>query len=202
MANYRIDEFGVVCQIDPQPIKYDVDYVVSRYQDKPLDLSYLRFGFMCGSLGCVPSSVLDIGYGCGDFLKVCVKSGMDCFGYDVTNFPLPQPLQVVRDPFIRVDVVTMFDSLEHHVSMDFLRDLWCDYLVVSVPWCHQSSGVWFEEWKHRRPDEHLFHFGLDSLVEMMECFDFMLLSYSNVGDTVRGELNGLPNILTACFEKV
>ena len=57
-------------------------------------------------------SILDFGYGNGNFLSVCQKHGKNCFGYDISDYPLPDGIKFVF--YIKhqhVDVVSFFDSL-------------------------------------------------------------------------------------------
>ena len=43
-------------------------------------------------------------------------------------------------------------------GLEFVKKLKCKYILISVPCCHYYSDDWFKNWKHRRPDEHIFHF--------------------------------------------
>ena len=100
------------------------------------------------------------------------------------------------------DVITFFDSLEHFEDIEFVKDLSCTAVCISVPHCHNKNDEWFENWKHRRPDEHLWHFDKDSLVKFMERMGFVLCSYSNLEDTIRKNPDQEePNILTCVFRR-
>ena len=103
---------------------------------------------------------------------------------------------------IDADVVTFFDSLEHLPDLSFLRDLKASRIVVTVPWCHANEmGLeWFRTWKHRKPDEHLWHFDLPALLGTMRDHGWLSMKYAgHPEDEVRGSLNGLGNTLTAVF---
>jgi hypothetical protein len=41
-------------------------------------------------------------------------------------------------------------------DIEFVKDLKCHYVCISLPWCHYFSDEWFETWKHRKPNEHLW----------------------------------------------
>ena len=56
-------------------------------------------------------------------------------------------------------------------------------------------------WKHRRPDEHLWHFDEDSLYNFMKRMGYTFISSSNIEDTIRKNKEGETNILTAVFKK-
>ena len=75
MEGYTILPNGLIKQnkIFSQIQNYDKEYVDIRYNsygEKGLQMSYLRLGFILGALKHTPSSILDVGYGNGDFLKV------------------------------------------------------------------------------------------------------------------------------------
>jgi len=76
----------------------------------------------------------------------------------------------------------------------------CSVVCISVPNCHYKDDEWFENWKHRRPNEHLWHFNKESLVKFMKRMGFVLCSYSNLEDTIRKNNDQIEtNILTCVF---
>lgn len=186
-------------------VEYNYEYVHQRYdkyQEKTEGMSCLRLGYIVSCLGKMPQSVLDVGYGNGSFLRRCRTVIPECYGHDISNYKLPEGCLFANDILSQFfNVVTFFDSLEHFLDISFVSKIQCQYLVISVPWCHYFSDDWFVTWKHRRPDEHLWHFNLDALVTFMNEQDFNLLNYSNVEDAIRGTIQGNSNILTACFVK-
>ena len=93
--------------------------------------------------------------------------------------------------------VVVFEDIE------FVKDLKCRAVCISVPHCHYTSDEWFEKWKHRRPDEHLWHFDKDSLVNFMERMGYIMVSCSNLEDTIRkNPPQEETNILTCVFKKL
>lgn len=203
--NYAIDNNGVIYQIRYGEFVYDFAYVEMRYNhDAPISqMAHLRLGYLIGALGRTPTSLLDVGYGNGEFLRTAHRLVADCEGYDVPPaYPLPPTIRQAESLYEReYDVVTFFDSLEHFRNPYEIASLRCRYVMISVPWCHFVDDAWFMAWKHRRPDEHLWHFSRESLVRFFSSLGFRLLCSGNPEDVVRGELNGLPNILTAVFER-
>jgi len=203
LPNYNCDNNGVIFQQTKVPTKYDKTYVIDRY-DSYGELSnymgYLRLGYIVGALGRIPESILDVGYGNGAFLKVCTNIISECYGNDVSGYNLPPSCSFISEITSKhFDVITFFDSLEHFEDISIVGELKCNYLVISVPWCHYYNDSWFENWKHRRPNEHLFHFNENSLVKFMSEHKFDLLSFSHIEDTIRkGEQR---NILSAIFQK-
>lgn len=207
LENYKLTQDGIIQQIQRSTYDYNLEYTTTRYVDKPTNdiMSYLRLGYVIGSIGHIPSSLLDVGYGSGNFLKTCQTTIPTVYGNDVQPaFPLPEGVTFVQDPTaVQVEVVTFFDSLEHFPDIEFVKELNCKYVIISLPWCHNGKDeTWFSNWKHRRPDEHLYHFDESSLVKFMSRQGYKLVNYSNLEDCIRVDKNLNPNILTGCFQKV
>jgi len=206
IKNYNIDQYGVIHQQERQPFTYDKNYIDTGYGKLVQltdEMAYLRLGYIIGAIGRVPGSILDVGYGTGDFLKVCNRIVDRCAGHDLFRDLLPAGCDFIEDITQQhYDVVTFFDSLEHYPDIDFVHQLDCNYIVVSLPWCHNTSDEWFSTWKHRKPDEHLHHFDHASLEKFMLAQGFSMVAHSNVEDTIRKSTSDLPNILTAVFKKM
>ena len=86
------------------------------------------------------------------------------------------------------------------IHIDFIKDLKCDFIMISLPWCTYESDEWFEDWKHRRPDEHIYHFDEISLENFMKENGYQLINFTNIEDTIR-KSNNKKNILTGVFKK-
>ena len=208
LLNYGKLSSGVIKQVElfDHLIEYNPAYIDNRYNKykvKVHGMSCLRLGYITACLGRTPNSILDVGYGNGDFLSHCSKVISECYGNDVSNYPIPNNCTFVTDIFSRkFEVITFFDCLEHFENIDFVSELKCDYLVVSVPWCHYFSDAWFANWKHRRPDEHLWHFDLNALKNFMVEHGFNMIDHCNIEDSIRSHVYDYENILTACFTKI
>jgi hypothetical protein len=205
----RLDN-GVIRQdrIFEQQKQYDHQYVDARYNsygDLSKRMSYLRLGFLLGTIGFLPNSILDVGYGNGDFLSVCSDTIKDCYGNDISGYPLPDRCYFIDDITDRYfDVITFFDVLEHFDDPTIIEELDCSYIMISVPWCHwrgDQDDQWFANWKHRRPDEHLWHFNNLSLVKFFAECGYSLVSLCSIEDIIRKPETPLPNILTGIFKK-
>jgi hypothetical protein len=98
-------------------------------------------------------------------------------------------------------VISFFDVLEHFEEIDFVKDLDCNYVYISLPWCHNFSEEWFMNWKHRRPDEHLWHFNEKSIEKFFNEMGYDMVDYSNVEDLIRVSNEEYSNILTCIFKK-
>ena len=182
MKNYGTHK-GVLFQkvVKPASVNYAEQY--NSYGELGKYMSYLRLGNIVGALGRLPTSLLDVGYGNGDFLRTCVDAGIESWGYDISDYPLPEGAEA-GDIYGEYDVVTFYDSLEHFTNIEFVHDLQCNYLVISVPECHYPEDEeWFMNWKHRRVDEHLWHFNRHSLKEFLVGYE--LVSESTVEDVIR-----------------
>ena len=198
---------GVIKQVDAIPPVYDEEYVKDYYLVNGIfekELSCLRLGLILGQLNHSVNKLLDIGYGNGGFLDRASKVIKGCYGYDVgPAFPLPSQIKPVYNNATSdyYDLITLFNSLEHIPDIDFIENLQCKYVAITVPWCHYFSDGWFETWKHRKPNEHIWHFNDESLTRFMNSKGYSVLHTSNVEDCLRGEPLGYPNYLTAIFKK-
>jgi len=217
LDNYEFTERGAIKQSTYQPYQYNADYLSTIYPGGAHKFRYtnfLRLGYVIGSYGSIPDSILEVGYGKGYFLEAAAEIIPDVFGYDINNSPLPEKAQraVIMDGK-HFDVICFWDALEHFDNLDFLSDLDCNMVVVSLPWCHydwleamdgeQKADDWFTTWKHRKPDEHLYHFSANALVETLENYGYELVGLpTNIEDATRKGDGVFENILTAAFRKL
>lgn len=204
LNNYSKNEDGLIYQIIKNPIQYNQEYVEKRYDsygELTNYMSHLRLGYVSGVVKEKINSILDVGYGNGSFLQVCKKTILNCYGHDVTNYKLPDGIEFV-DNWIEseTDVTTFFDVIEHLDDPYIVKNLKTKYIIISVPWCHYESDEWFENWKHRRPNEHLWHFDEKSMKNFANSIGFELIHSSNIEDNIRGPLNNKKNILTVCLK--
>ena len=205
IENYEILENGLIKQksILNKIRTYDYDYVNSSYNqygEKGSQMAGLRLGYLVSKLGYWPKSILDVGYGNGDFLKIC-KNKIDSYGNDISGYPVPEGVTFVENIFERhYDVICFFD-VEHFEKIDFVQNLKCDYIFLSLPWCHNFSDEWFLNWKHRRPDEHLWHFDEKSIKNFFNETGYEMIDFSNIEDLIRVSNEDYPNILTCILKK-
>ena len=207
MDNYDILKSGVIKQRMVNKITYNSAYneKYNNYGEKGNYLSYLRLGVLIGALGRRPGSIVDVGFGNGDFLRACIKSIDKVYGCDISDFPVPEgSTKIVLKDISDVDVVCFFDSLEHFDSIDFVKDLSTKYVFISVPWCHNLSDEWFLNWYHRRENEHLYHFNEKSLKTFFTDCGYECIFTQNFEDIIRvnASVAPLPNILSCLFKKL
>lgn len=207
LDNYIKLSDGRIKQEVIKPFKYGLDYSEtynqSPYKENSEYISYLRYAYIIGSIGKIPNSVLDVGYGNGGFLSVASNQIPNCSGFDISEYPVPSgctKVDSMTDQFF--DLITFFDSLEHFEDISFVKDLKCDYVCISLPWCHNFSDEWFDQWKHRKPDEHLWHFNKEALISFMFDNGYLFINGCNIEDQIRKSSFDCPNILTAMFKKI
>ena len=210
LDGYEVDGNGAVRQTSiGELMQYDRQYVEQRYSpiaDKCREMAHLRLGMLCGAIGSDPghlSSILDVGYGSGEFLDAAKNVFAEAHGHDITGIAPPSGVHFTDNIFSRrFDVVTFFDVLEHFEQPSVIEHLRCSFVMISLPWCHYKSDEWFRDWKHRRPDEHLWHFDSEALTDSMEAWGYEPITCAlSVEDAIRGRLDGSANILTMVFRK-
>lgn len=205
---YEIKKDGVIHQKNIQKLQtYDIQYISERYDKYGIyndEMSFLRVGFMYGVIKEKINKILDVGYGNGSFLKVCNLSIDNCYGNDVSGYPLADNFGFVEDICEdEYDVISFFDVLEHFEDIEFVKNLKTKYIYISVPWCHFFSEQWFMNWKHRRFDEHLWHFNPNSLDKFMLGMGYKLISnHSNIEDSLRTPEFNYENILSCIYKKI
>lgn len=208
LNGYRLSKHGVVQQIAPFE-GYEIPNYVAQYNsygDKPDQLSWMRLGFLQGIMGHrnSGSAILDVGYGNGAFMKAAKSTFRRVDGFDVVDTPVPDGCFKVDSMFDRTyDVVTMFDAYEHFEDLSVIKELKTKYLIISVPHCRFCrDDAWFENWKHRRPNEHLHHFAEGPLIDTLREYGFNHLQSSHFEDAIRVCPDNEQNILTVAASKI
>jgi hypothetical protein len=202
--NYKITQDGVIEQITKEPFNYDQAYGDRYSMFKTYAIENLRLGYIIGTIGKIPTSLLDVGYGNGDFLNNCKNFITKLYGNDIEPaYQLPNDIEFVKNILEKeFEVITFFDCLEHFHDIEFVKDLKCKYIVISLPWCYNGlDDEWFENWKHRKPNEHIFHFNEKTLEKFMNRQGYTLINFCNLEDKIRVDNNLEKNILTATFIK-
>lgn len=215
LANYAVNEDSLVYQVHKEPFEYTPDYAAVRYDtygELNERMSHLRLGYMAGVLGFMPNNLIDVGYGNGAFLRTASKVVRNTLGYDVSGYPIPEGSTFEPNWLNRqVDVVTMFDVLEHFDDPYLLKYCQANYIVLSTPWCHYNSIAlqgseeyatsWFENWKHRRPNEHLWFFDAQSMTRFADRIGASVVDMSFIEDVIRTPTDNRHNILSAVLRK-
>jgi hypothetical protein len=209
LDNYEVLPNGVIKQKIVNKINYNYDYSnnYNNHGEKGKYLNYLRFGVLTGVLGRLPKGIVDIGYGNGDFLKVCKNAIDNVYGCDISDYPVPEGCIKINfndiNTIDNIDVICFFDSLEHFDDINIIKDLKSEYIFISVPWCHYISDKWFDDWCHRKSDEHLFHFNKDALINFFKECNYTNIYIGCFEDAIRqnNQVKPLDNILSGIFKK-
>lgn len=204
---YELTETGAIHQLDAKPFVYDAKYSSTydtpEYTKQSDKLMAMRLGFVMAAHGNRVNSLLDFGYGNGAFMKAAAESIRTVEGFDVTGVKVDGFRTFTDHPTHRCyDVMTFWDALEHLPDFNLLHQLCTGTLVISLPYCHaRKEGLdWFSEnYKHRKPDEHLWHFDEVALEHTLKQYGWKPVAVSTFEDTVRKSEHGLPNILTMAF---
>jgi Methyltransferase domain len=202
--NYKRHHSGVVEQMVKYNHVYDKEYISSGYStirnltDK---MGKLRYGYLVDNIGSVEGKkVLEVGYGNGSYLEA-ISDNCDAYGFDITGIPVPagvtQEASIVNSKY---DVICMFDVLEHYHSINDIAQYNPEYFYISVPNCKFTSNRWFINWKHRKPNEHVFHFNKHSLTNFMNSIGYVPVCSSYVEDEIRKGVED-KNILSMIFKR-
>lgn len=187
--HYEITPDGVIHQINPKPFIYDTNYIScydnESYKSKSDLLQMERLTFVSAVHGRPIRSLIDYGYGLGDFMRFARKKVKMVYGFDLTRMHV-EGCEVVNKLF-PVDAITFHDALEHVPDISFIKDLPCETVSVSLPNCeyHLKGKDWFASWYHRKPGEHLHFFDEASLIKFMDSMGWEHKSTSILEDYVR-----------------
>lgn len=177
---------GVAFQSEMQAarVPYDDSYFdkYASYEDTPV-ADALNRG-RCALLArhaADGASVLDIGAGCGTFVRSAAAWGFESRGFDV----IPKTVDYLKsikayasNPAL-FEVVTFWDSLEHIDNPGELLDAvqLGAVVLVAIPIFEDLRKV--RESKHYRPGEHLYYFTEAGFIRWMGLRGFRLLEISD-----------------------
>lgn len=207
LDNYKKLDNGIITQINRKPYNYGFDYSnnYNKLGELGKRMAHLRLGYLLGVLPFKPKTILDVGYGNADFLTTASCYIDECYGSDVTEeYKLPENIKFIPSKEIyskSFDVVCFFDVLEHFDNIYDIQKLKTKYIYVSLPNCDYKDDDWFEKWKHRKPDEHLWFFNQKTLRVFFDEIGYDCLRTSNVEDIIRKDINNNPNIISGIFVK-
>ncbi len=169
--------------------------------------SYLRAGYVLGRAETflrqgIKPRIIDVGYGNGSFLRLMERAGWDVWGIDVhgKNYGIREVTSSTAPPY--VDVITMFDSLEHFVNPHDAVITNSTLCVVSVPHTPERMMHSPTTWKHYKPGEHIHYFTEKSLNHLMGMHAYGKAVGRPIEDLVRGRSTypgETDNIRTYCF---
>jgi hypothetical protein len=201
-VEYKFDRYQVLHQVDPQPYLYDGNYCATydtpEYTRRNELLQGMRLAFATGVHGRPIQSILDIGFGNGAFMKFAKKQIPVVYGHDISGVPVPAGCDFTQDINIVVDCACFFDSLEHYPNTQFIKDMRCTTVIISLPFYPGLEK--FPTWGHRKNHEHLHYYTLDSLQKWMWKMGWRLFASSKHEDIVRRRETDW-NILSCGFKR-
>jgi len=177
---------GVAYQADMKAgcVPYDDSYFdkYKSYEDTPI-ASALNAG-RCALLmrhAADGATVLDIGAGCGTFVRQARSWGFGAKGFDIIAKTVEylRSIDAYADDPAQFDVVTFWDSLEHIENPEELlsRVRHGAHLLVAIPLFPDLSNI--RESKHYRPGEHFYYFTAAGFIDWMALNGFRLLEVSD-----------------------
>ncbi|MBI3150077.1 MAG: methyltransferase domain-containing protein [Betaproteobacteria bacterium] len=126
------------------------------------------------------SSVLDIGAGCGTFVRAARSWGFQAKGFDIIPKTVAhlKSIGAFADNPDGFDVVTFWDSLEHieEPEMVLKRVNRGCVVLAAIPIFEDLTRI--RESKHYKPGEHLYYFTRKGFVDWMALYGFRLLEES------------------------
>lgn len=203
-TQYEITTDGVIHQLNPKPFVYDENYVSCyekpKYKKQSELLQAMRYAFATAVHGRPIRSLIDYGYGQGDFMKFAKKQTSIVYGYDLTRINVDGCETVNK--LIPVEVIIFNDALEHVPDLSFVETLPCETVIISLPNCqyHVKGVEWFKSWFHLKKNEHLHFFDEEALIKFMASMGWQHKATSRTEDIVRKRGDDW-NILTAGFKR-
>lgn len=192
-------EKGWAYQTKVQTIQYDKEYWDKYVRYESNKLSPKLNLFRCNLAQKYGSSILDVGIGSGLFLKhlKCNK-----YGYDVNPIAINWLKQnkIYHDPYKnsneKIDCFCFWDVLEHiDHPQEILNRIKPDaYAIISMPIFKNLEYIKLS--KHYRPNEHLYYFTTQGIINFMQINQFILKEISSAETEL-----GREEILTFVFYK-
>jgi hypothetical protein len=177
------NEYGMIKQKNPAPFDYSKPYL--EQQSTNLEMSYLRLGYL---LSTVPyenlkkASALELGPGTGNFFEVVKNHVKSIDGFDIADSKY-STVSLKEAQSRKWDIVFGFDVLEHFHDIDDLWKIDFTYGYFSSP-CPPVKGI-FKEWRHWKPNEHIYHITMQQFVNWVADHDYELLGYGHPEDLLR-----------------
>lgn len=142
-------------------------------------------------------TLLDIGCGTGDFLKIMKQSGCDIVGVEINesvrNLAQANTGSIILDQteFFeseqKYDVITLWHSLEHLNTLTrFLEKISISLnangvVIIAVPNYKSFDAEYYQQdWAAYDVPRHLYHFSFDAMVKLMEKLGFGLIEYKQL----------------------
>lgn len=200
----NICEDGIAYQIDmsksvPYDKAYFDKYVAFEKTELGIKLNEYRVNMV--ELYCRHLKIIDIGAGCGTFVKMANKNDLNAYGYDINEYTINwlkrrNLYHDISAGDIDFTGITFWDSLEHIPEPQrILRNINLGaYVFVSIPIYGDFDDI--ENSKHYRPDEHYYYFTAAGLMKWFREYGLCLIGRNDFESEM-----GRENIKTFTFEK-
>lgn len=175
---------GFVHQIDRQPFEYTSDYAES--QSTNIEMSYLRLGVIAREMGfeaLTDSRVLELGPGTGCMMEVMRRHCLSVDGFDIAP---TDHVTIDQDEARRRhwDLLIACDVIEHMPDINSIFDYTFDWAYISTP-CRPDDIDLLANWRHFRPNEHLWYFTRDELSRWFDAKGYEVKYAGHVEDLIR-----------------
>lgn len=202
--NYCEDE-GVAYQSDMnKSVSYDFAYFEKyvMYETTPLGVELNKRRLEAVRRWAVNLKIIDIGIGCGTFIKYALASGLNISGYDINPCSIHWLVKHgVYDDIYKTDkkimCYTFWDSLEHIPEPQKILDKieLGAFVFVSMPTFNDLDDI--IKSKHYRPDEHYYYFTPLGLIKWFSKYNMRVRSIMDFEQKV-----GREGIKTFLFERM
>lgn len=142
--------------------------------------------------------LIDIGIGCGDFIKYRTENFGVTYGFDINPVAVKrlQESNKFLDPYSnKVKAVSLWDVLEHIHDQQKLLDMVEEWVFVSMPIYKDGEQVLRS--KHFKPQEHCWYWTQAGLIRWMFAKGFSLAGVSNFETEL-----GREDIETFAFKRI
>jgi hypothetical protein len=214
ISTYEINKRDDLCYCEDDGVAYQADMNKSVPYDRPYFEKYVLYeksplGRMLNMarVGAVKSwadklKIIDIGIGCGTFVKYALNDSLDVSGFDINpcgvNWLMRRALyDDPYNPHQNYMAYTFWDSLEHIPEPHLLLNKigLGAFVYVSIPIFESLGDI--KKSRHYRPDEHYYYFTSPGFIKWMTAHNFKLKQTYNFETEL-----GRENIKTFLFERV
>jgi hypothetical protein len=184
--NYCHDE-GVAYQTDMRrSVPYDRPYFEKYilYEKTPMGRTLNRARVDAVKPWAERLKIIDVGIGCGTFIKYALGSDLDICGYDINPCAIHwlHKRRLFENPYCttsRIMCYTFWDSLEHIPDPQklFEKIEVGSFVFASLPIFENLDDV--TKSRHYRPDEHYYYFTTLGFIGWMLKYNFVLKKLYN-----------------------
>lgn len=111
-------------------------------------------------------------------------------GFVTSGFDINPACGYTRMPTGKVDVLTLWDSLEHvYDPLGLVIKLeYPEWIFLSTPNLESVRGD-IRAWRHYRPGEHIYYFDIHSLKEILDYCGYEILEHNHYEGALRDPKN-------------